>query len=65
MGAKSIYGCAFHSLSTDEEMKSIIRESYLKELLTTNSLSHTKHTKKVHTTTLSRLIAETITLFEE
>lgn len=65
MGAESIYGCAFHSLSTDEEMKQIIKESYLKELLTTNSLSHTKATKNVHTTTLARLIAETITLFEE
>lgn len=65
MGAKSIYGCAFHSLSTDQEMKQIVQESFLKELLTTNSLSHTKSTRKVHTTTLARLIAETITLIEE
>lgn len=46
-------------------MKKIVQESYLKELLTTNSLSHTKSTRKVHTTTLARLIAETITLIEE
>ena len=57
MGAKSIYGCAFHSLSTDYEMKQIVQDSYLKELLTTNSLSHIKSLKKINTITLARLIA--------
>lgn len=38
-------------------MKQIVQDSYLKELLTTNSLSHIKSLKKINTITLSRLIA--------
>jgi hypothetical protein len=38
-------------------MKQIVQDSYLKELLTTNSLSHIKSLKKINTITLARLIA--------
>jgi len=43
----------------------VARNSYLKEFLTTNSLLHNKYSKKTKITSLSRLIAETITLLEE
>ncbi len=43
----------------------MISNSYLKELLTTNSLLDEKSTSRFRNTSLARLIAETITLFEE